>query len=91
MMPVHEALLKRNLILGADRECVLTSFLLCGVLLYAGQSFGTFLFVAALQGGLLMALRMLAKRDQWSIPILIRSWARVGYLPAKSHPDGTTT
>lgn len=88
--PMHHSLLKRNLVLGGDRECVLFSVLVSAAGAYAAANALGIAIVVLLEAIVLLALRAMARRDVWLVPILIRSWARSGPLPARSAPEGIT-
>lgn len=81
---VHHALLHRHLVFGADRDPVLFSALLCAAVGYAMPSLRTFVVMIILEGAFLLAMRALARKDPWFVPVMRRTWRMQGHVPARA-------
>lgn len=86
---VRHALHRPNLMLGCDRELVLFSGLLCGVLIYTALT-GGYVFIALLAAyawkRVVGYLREMAKADPRMRQIYIRHLLYRPYYPARSTP-----
>ena len=89
-VPIQHALLRHQLVLGGDRRCVLTTFLILGAMCYATRDFLMILLFIALGGAALLGLRELARQDAWIVPIIMRCRRTVGYAPNRPLIDSTT-
>ena len=82
--PVHKAVMTRHLVLGGDREMVLTTALVVAALLYGVGGIATKALFLLIGGAVLMGLRELARRDPWYVPIMMRSRTLRGRYPARA-------
>ena len=88
--PIHHALLKHNLVMGGDRECMMMTFLIGAVIFYADTSLVGFAIGAFAVLVLTFLFRSMAERDVYLVPILRRNWNRGGWIAAKSCVEGRT-
>ena len=80
---VHKSVMIRHLVLGADREAVMSLILIVAVLVYGIGGIWFKLTIAAFGIAGVAGLRALARIDPWYVPIMIRSWQLVGRYPAR--------
>ena len=83
---VYAALLHRHLVLGADRELAMLSILLTATLAYAIARPVAILLLLILQGGVMLFLREVARRDPFFMPIMRRTWRLQGYVSPRGAP-----
>ena len=90
--PVRQSLLRRHLVLGADRELVV-SLVFLSLIITLVSDFDLIVIgsTALFAGGALLGLRALARADAWYIPILRRSIRQPDYVPARACEKGMTT
>ncbi|TBC87764.1 conjugal transfer protein TrbD (plasmid) [Rhizobium leguminosarum] len=84
--PIHRALSRPNLLLGADRELVLITGLAAIILIFVVLTIYSALFGAALWVVIVAALRIMAKPDPLMRRVYIRHMAYKSYYRATSAP-----
>jgi type IV secretion system protein VirB3 len=85
-VPIHRALHRPNLLLGAEREPVLYTLIVAFTLVFAALSWPAFLVGAALWFIGLGVLRQLAKADPHMTRVYPRHIRYRRYYPARSTP-----
>lgn len=80
------ALHRPNLVLGGDRELVLTTALIAFGLAVTAQNLPALVFGVAFWFGCIAALRAMAKADPQMRAVYLRSLKYRGYYPARSRP-----
>lgn len=85
---IHRAGVRPHLFLGADREMVLSTGLIAGVLINAGIHSGWYLIAGAvlLWFGALFVLRRIARSDPLARQVFLRHLLYARYYPAHSRP-----
>lgn len=84
--PIHRALSRPNLLIGADRELVLITGLASIILIFVVLTIYSALFGAILWIVIVAALRMMAKTDPLMRRVYIRHMAYKPYYKATSTP-----
>ncbi|MBA9031767.1 type IV secretion system protein VirB3 [Rhizobium leguminosarum] len=84
--PIHRALSRPNLLLGADRELVLITGLASIILIFVVLTIYSALFGATLWIVIVAALRMMAKADPLMRRVYVRHMAYKPYYRATSTP-----
>lgn len=84
--PIHRALSRPNLLIGADRELVLITGLASIILIFVVLTIYSALFGAILWIVIVAALRMMAKADPLMRRVYIRHMAYKPYYKATSTP-----
>ncbi|MGR9356105.1 conjugal transfer protein TrbD [Rhizobium leguminosarum] len=84
--PIHRALSRPNLLLGADRELVLITGLASIILIFVVLTIYSALFGATLWIVIVAALRMMAKADPLMRRVYVRHMTYKPYYRATSTP-----
>ena len=83
VFPVRKGVMLRHLVMGGDREAMLSLLLIVVVLVYGiGGVWLKLLFVTLGAAGA-FGLRILARTDPWYVPVMIRSRSLYGRYPAR--------
>ena len=85
-VPLHRSLNRPDLWLGCDREMIMFTGLMCGVLIFIGMSKFSIVLAIAIWCFCLFALRMMAKADPQMRGVFTRYIRYAKYYPAKSTP-----
>ena len=85
-IPVFTALNKPNLLLGAERELTLFIGLFSALLVFIALTWQTFILGIALWFGVMVLLRMMAKKDPMLSKIYLRHIKYKAFYPAHSTP-----
>ena len=85
-IPIFRSLNQRNLILGCERELVLSIALFAVALVFVGQSFMTLVLGPSIWFFSLFFLRKMAQTDPDLSKVFIRHIRQQTFYPAKSRP-----
>jgi type IV secretion system protein TrbD len=81
---IHQSANRPNLLLGADRELVLVTVMVCGGLVFSLASWWGIAVTAVLWIGAIAALQRMAKADPLLRHVLLRHIRYSAFYPAKS-------
>lgn len=82
----HRALHRPNLVLGGERELVLTTAVVAGGLAVSALNLPAFLVAAGVWGLIVSALRMMAKADPQMSKVYLRHLKFRRHYPPRSRP-----
>jgi len=85
-IPIRRTGTRHTLFMGGDRELVLLTGLLSGVLILLGQTWLSFFYGVGLWLGGLYICRLMSKRDPQMRYVYMRHRIYKGYYPARSTP-----
>ena len=85
-IPIHRAGTRHTLFMGGDRELVLLTALLSGVLVLLGQTWLSLFYGVGLWFGGLYVCRLMSKRDPMMRAVYMRHRMYKGYYPPRSTP-----
>lgn len=86
-IPIHQSLLRPNLLAGCERELILLLSILCACLVFGvGGKIGIGIGAGTWVAGK-FALTALAKKDAQFRAIFTRAIHGQGYYPSSAHPD----
>lgn len=85
-VPIRQVGNRANQVLGGDRELVLTSAILCGVLVFSAANWKAAIVGGALWFTCIYFLRMMAKSDPLMRQVYLKSLTYRDYYPAQSTP-----
>lgn len=85
-IPIHRAMHRPNLLMGGDRELVMSSGLVAFALVFSLQQWVAVAYGAILWFGALFLLRLMARADPQLRPVYLRHRLYRRYYPARSTP-----
>lgn len=85
-IPIRQVGNRVNQVLGGDRELVLSSAVICGVLVFSAAEWKAAMVGVSLWFGIIYVLRKMAKSDPMMRQVYLKSLKYADYYPAQSTP-----